>query len=140
MGKVVLKNPKISLNSVDLSDHCSKVTIETKFDDVDVTSFGATFKQIAQGMGDGTMTFTFFQDFAAGSVDATLFPLWLAGTSFVVSVTPDKVAGVSATNPRYDMTGVLMSYNPLDGSVGDASTTDVTVSNTGTSGISRNTT
>jgi hypothetical protein len=137
MAKFVLKNPIITLNAVDLSDHCSSCTIETQFDDVDLTAFGAIYKQIAQGLGDATMTFAMFQDFAAGSVDATLWPLSQSGSSFPVTVKPTNAA-VGATNPRYDMTGVLLTYNPIDGGVGDASTTDVTIRNAAQTGLTRN--
>jgi hypothetical protein len=138
MAKFVLKNASVVINAVDLSDHCSKVTIETSFDSVDVTSFGATYKSIVQGMGDATMTFTFFQDYAAGSVDATLWPLSQSGNTFLCSVKPVNTT-TSTTNPRYDMTGVLLSYNPLDGGVGDASSTDVSVPNASQAGLTRNT-
>lgn len=138
MAKFVLKNPIVTINGVDLSDHFSKATIDTSYDDVDVTSFGATMKQVIQGMGDGKMSFTAFQDFAAGSVDATLWPLSQSGSTFPVTVKPTNAA-VSPTNPRFDMTGVLLSYSPIDGGVGDASTTDVEISNAAQAGITRNT-
>jgi hypothetical protein len=138
MAKFVIKTPTVSINGVDLSDHCSKVTIETKFDDVDVTSFGATYKSIMQGLGDARMTFTFFQDYAAGSVDATLWPLSQSGNTFLCQVKPTN-AVVGTTNPRYDMTGVLLTYNPLDGGIGDASSTDVEIPNAAQTGLTRNT-
>lgn len=139
MAKFVLKNPVVTVNSVDLSNHISQATIETTFDEVDVTSFGSTYKEILQGMGDATITLSFFQDFAAGSVDATLWPLSQSGSSFPVTVKPTNAA-VSSTNPRYDMTGVLLSYNPVDGAVGDASATDVSIRNAAQTGLTRNTT
>jgi hypothetical protein len=137
MAKFVIKNAVVTCNSVDLSDHISQVTIETSFDDVDVTSMGGVYKQIIQGLGDATITLSFFQDYAAGSVDATLWPLSQSGASFPVTVKPTNAA-VSATNPRYDMTGVLLSYNPIDGAVGDASSTDVEIRNAAQTGLTRN--
>src|SRR5215471_579422 len=136
MAKTVLKNPILTINGVDLSDHCSHVTIDSTFDSVDVTTFGSVYKQVLQGMGDGRMTFSFFQDFAAGSVDATLWALSQSGATFPVTVKPTNAA-VSTTNPRYDMTGVLLSYNPIDGDVGAASTTDVEIPNAAQTGIVR---
>ena len=136
MAKFVLKNPVLTLNAVDLSDHCSKLTIATTFDSIDVTAFGATYKAVIQGLGDAKMTFDFFQDFQAGSVDATLWPLSQSGNTFIVVAKPTN-AVVSATNPTYTMTGVLLSYNPIDGGVGAASTTSVEVPNAGTTGLVR---
>lgn len=136
MAKTILKNPVITLNGVDLTDHCSKVTIETKFDDVDLTVFGDTYKEHGQGLGDATITLTFFQDFQAGEVDATLWPLSQSGALFPVTVKPANAA-VSTTNPLYSMTGVLLNYNPLDGQVGNASTTDVAINNGAQAGLTR---
>lgn len=138
MAKFVLKKPVVTVNGVDLSDHCTHATIELTYDDVDATTFGADFKQFLQGMGDARITLTLAQDFAAGSVDATLWPLVSAGSTFPVTVKPTGAA-VSATNPRYDMTGILLSYTPLDGDVGELSTTDVEIPNAAQTGLTRNT-
>jgi len=139
MAKFVLKNAVVTINSVDLSDHISSVTVETTFDDVDVTSFGDTYKEILQGMGDATITCDFFQDFASGKVDATLNGLATNGTTFPVTVKPTNAA-TSTTNPQYNMTGVLLTYNPIAGAVGAASTTSVTIRNASQSGLTRQTT
>jgi hypothetical protein len=136
MTKFVLKDAFITVDAVDLSDHCSSVTIETTFDEVDVTGFGGTYKEIIQGMGDATITLNIFQDFAAASVDATLWPLSQSGETFVVVVRPTSAA-VSATNPQYNMTGVLLNYNPLAGGVGEASATDVSIRNSSQTGLTR---
>lgn len=137
MAKFVLKTATVTVNSVDLSDHISSVTIETSYDSVDVTAFGSTYKEILAGLGDAKITLDFFQDFASAKVDATLWPL--VGTSFPVTVKPTS-ASVSSTNPRYDMTGTLLTYNPLAGNVGEASTTSVEIVNASSTGLTRNTT
>lgn len=136
MAKFVMKNVSVVMNSVDMSDHIDTVTVETAYDEVESTAFGDTFKQYEQGMGDATLTFGMQQDFAASEVDATLWPLASAGTSFVTVVKPVATT-VSATNPTYTMTGRLFSYSPLDGSVGDLSKTTVTVRNASSTGLVR---
>jgi hypothetical protein len=138
MAKIVLKNAFISVDGVTLSDHVSSVTIETVFDEVDVTAFGAAYKEILQGLGDATITLSVFQDFAAASVDATLWPLSQSGAGFPVIVRPTSAA-VSATNPQYNMTGVLLNYSPIAGDVGAASKTDVTIRNSTQTGLTRTT-
>lgn len=138
MAKHVLKDAFISVDGVDLSDHCSSVTVESTFDEQDATGFGATYKEILQGLGDGTITLSVLQDYDAGSVDATLWPLSQSGNTFAVIVRADSGA-VSATNPQFDMTGVLLSYNPIAGSVGETNTTDVTIRNAASTGIVRTT-
>jgi hypothetical protein len=137
MATLVIKTPVVTVNGVDVSNHCSKATIETQFDDVDFTAFGSVYKQIAQGLGDATITLSLFQDYAAGSIDATLWPLSQSGATFPVTIKPTNSA-VSATNPRYDMTGVLLTYNPLDGGIGDAANTDVSIRNGAQTGLTRN--
>lgn len=139
MAKFVLKSAVITVNSVDISDHVSSVTIETTFDEVDMTAFGSTYKELAQGLGDATITLSCFQDFAAGELDATLWPLSQSGASFPVAIKPTSGA-ISATNPEYQMTAVLLSYNPIDGQVGEASTTDVTLRNAAQTGLVRDVT
>lgn len=136
MAKFVLKDAYITVNGINLSDHCSSVTIETTFDEVDLTGFGATYKQIAQGLGDATITLNVFQDFAAASVDATLWPLSQSGATFPVVVRATSAAK-SATNPEYSMTGVLLSYNPIAGDIGAAATTDVSIRNGASTGLVR---
>src|SRR3974390_684263 len=138
MAKFVLKQASVVVNSVDLSDHVDQVTINIKYNSVDATVMSTSgFTQALQGMGDASVTVDFFQDFAAGNVDATLWPLASAGTTFTISIKPTQAA-VSATNPRYDMTAMILSYAPVDGKVGDASKTSVDFSNASTAGLTRN--
>lgn len=136
MAVLILTNAYISVNGVDLSGHCRSVTLETTDDDVDITAMGATAKAYAKGLGDANITAEFLQDFAAGSVDATLYPLKASSTTFTVGVRPVNAAR-STTNPEYQITAMLFGYNPLDGAVGDASTTTVTFRNASQTGMSR---
>jgi hypothetical protein len=92
-----------------------------------------------QGLKDATINVEAFQDFAAGEVDAVLYPLYESGGTFAVTVKADDAA-TSSTNPIYTMTSRLFNYNPIAGAVGDASTTTLTFRNAGTAGITRGTT
>lgn len=124
MAKLILKNCQIVVNGVDLSDHSSSVEIEATKDDVETTSFDGSGKEVKAGLQDTTITVTFQQDFAAGEVDATLWPLWDNETEFTVAVRPTTGA-ISSTNPEYTATCVLLEYSPLDGDVGELSETEV---------------
>jgi hypothetical protein len=139
--KFVLKDAVLTVNSVNLSDNASSVTVEGTTDEVDVTSFTtASYREFTDGFKDATITATFFQNFDAGKVDATLFPLWNAGSTFAVTVKATSAA-TSATNPLYSLTAAKMyGYSPLAGGVGDASSMDVTFRNAGTAGLTRGTT
>jgi len=137
MAKLVLTDAVISVNGVTLSDHADSVTITSSKDLQEVTAFGASYKSNLVGLGDATIEVEFQQDFAAASVDATLWPLHSANTVFAVEVRPTS-AVVSATNPKYTMAAaVLPEFTPLAGGVGEVSKTSVTFQNAGQTGIVR---
>lgn len=116
MASIVLINPTISVNSVDLSNHVQKVTIEVKVDEQDSTAFGSSWHERVGGLMDWSIKLDFKQDFDAASVDATLWPL--LGQTVPVAVKPTSAA-VSATNPQYSGNVVVSQYLPVDGGVGD---------------------
>jgi len=137
MPKLVLKDCVIEVNDVDLSARASRVTITSSKALVDSTSFGARYRQSEVGLGDGNIAITFQQDYDAASVDATLWPIHEADDHCRVRVKPTSAA-TGETNPAYYMDdAVLPDYTPLNGSVGDLSTVDVTFQNAGQRGITR---
>lgn len=141
MAKFVLRDGFIQVNGVNLSDHCSSVTVESSADDIDLTAFTtAGYREFGQGFKDATITATFFQDYAASSVHATLQPLYDTGGTFSVYVKSTQSA-TSATNPRIELgTARMFGYSPLAGAIGDASSMDVEFRNAGTAGLTYGTT
>jgi hypothetical protein len=135
MAKFVMKACRVEVNGVDFSDHVSSVTVHLEKDDVDTTSFSGSGREVVAGLKKEKITVTFQQDFAAASVDVTLWPLYNAETEFTVKARPTSAA-ISATNPEYSATCVLLSYEPLAGKVGDLSDTSVDF-NCQRAGISR---
>lgn len=125
MAKLVLKDCSVTVNSVDLSDHVSSVEITLSKDEIETTNFGGDGRERIAGLKDDQITLNFQQDFATAEVDATLYPLWDNETEFPISVKPTS-ATVSATNPTYSGTFILLEYMPLAGAVGDLSETSVT--------------
>ena len=117
MGKYIA-NPTITVNGVDLSDHARAVEINQSAADVDTTCMGETGVTRMQGLRDESFVVTWAQDFAASKVDATLNALYTAGTAHTVVVKATSAA-VSATNPKWTATCVLLDYNPIAGSPGD---------------------
>jgi hypothetical protein len=81
-----------------------------------------------------SVTLEFHQDFGAGSVDATLFPL--LNTLATVVIRPTS-SSVSATNPSYTAVCLVNQYQPFASSVGDLATLSVTWPVSGT--VSRGT-
>lgn len=139
MAKSVLINPVVKVNNIDLSDHASSATIEIKNDEVDFSAFQNDYKDIGMGLKDATIAVDFFQDFAASSVDSTLWAFNESGGTVEVVVKAD-VAATSSTNPSYTMSSRLFNYSPIAGKIGDANTTSVQFRNAGTLGLVRGTT
>lgn len=119
MAPGVLTNALVLINGVDVSDHCSKVTLTDSRASVDITAMGALNLTVTKGLGDGKVSLDLYQDFAAAKVHATLQPLIGSSTPVTIEVRAVNAAR-SATNPAFLMSGLLMSYPMLDGKVGDA--------------------
>lgn len=131
MAKFTLTDAMIIVNGVTLSDHGNSVQVEDTREQVDFTAFGATAKSYGKGLGDAKITIGFFQDFAGGSVHATLQPLISSTTPIVVEVRATSAAR-SATNPAVLMTSLLFNYSALNGNIGEASTMTAEFVNAGT--------
>lgn len=125
MAKLVLRDCVITVNDVDLSSHASSVTVNYSKDEIDTTNFSGQGRERAHGLSDDSFEINFHQDFDAAKVNATLSPLYRNEEEFVVKVRP-TAAAISATNPEYQGTCLLMEYQPLAGDVGSLSETSVT--------------
>ena len=68
MAKIVLTDAKVTINSVNLSDHIASVTLDTKTDVVETTAFSNTAKTRVAGLQDHSVTLEFHQDYAASNV------------------------------------------------------------------------
>ena len=129
MAKFVLTDASVVLNSVNLSDHVSSVTLEITADEIVTTAMGDTFQSRTGGLKDGTLSIEFQQDFAASEVDATLFPLLGSTTAFVVKPTSGSV---SSTNPSYAGNVLVNSHSPVANGVGELATMSVSFPSSGT--------
>lgn len=130
MAQHTLTNEYITINGVDLSDHVISAVLNYNSDLVDSTAMGTSGTRARLGgLKDWSVSIEFQQDYAAGKVDATLFPL--VGSTFTVAVKPVNAA-TSATNPQFSGTGILESYSPVGGGVGDLHRSPVTIQAAGT--------
>jgi hypothetical protein len=119
----VLTDAAVTVNSVDLSDYVTAVTLNYEKDSVEVTAMGATGHKFTGGLQNISLDVTFNQDFAASQVAATLDAL--VGSTTTVVVKPTSAA-VGATNPSYTITDAfLAATQPVAGSVGDLATMSV---------------
>lgn len=125
MAKLVLRDCFIEVDGTDFSDHVSSVTVNLNKDEIDATAFTGQGRERVHGLNDDSFELNFQQNFDAASVDDVLFDHWAEETEFLVVVRPTS-APVSATNPEYTGTVILLAYQPLAGSVGELSETSVT--------------
>ena len=124
MAKIVLTDADISINSVSLSDHANSVTINYEVDSVEVTAFGDSGHNFTGGLQNLSVEVALMQDYAASSVEATIYPLVGTTTTLVIKPLSDAV---STTNPSYTITGAfLASHTPVAGAVGELSMTTLT--------------
>jgi hypothetical protein len=119
----------VTVNSVDLSDHVTSITINRTFDELEVTAMGDSGHKFVKGLEASSITIDFLNDTATGEVLQTLQAAW--GTSVPV-VIKQTSAAVSATNPSYTMTCLVNNTTDINGSVADLSTQSVTWNVNGT--------
>ena len=129
MAKFVATDHKLTLNSTDLSSSLHSIELTVQADEVDTTTFGGAWKTVTGGLKSGSVKLNFYQDFGAGAVDATLWPL--LNTNATVVITPTSSA-VSATNPAYTAICLVSQYQPFASTVGDLATLSVTWPTSGT--------
>ena len=133
MARIVLTNVKVMFTDntaalVDISDHIASVTLTSTYDVVETTAFStdavpAAAKTRQAGLVDNSVTLEFHQDFAASSIEATIYPMLGKVSAITVAPTDDAV---SATNPEYQFNAVVSEWTPLNGAVGELSTASVT--------------
>jgi len=120
---------QVKVNNVDLSNHCSAVTINRNLNELDVTAMGDSGVKRIAGLEDSSITITFINDTAAASVLATLQAAF--GTNITCKFLQNNAA-VSATNVMYTATCLVNGITDINGAVGDLSTIDVTWTVSGT--------
>jgi len=120
----------VKVNSVDLSDHVTSVTLNRSFDELEVTAMGDSGHKFVKGLEASSITIDFLNDTASASVLATLQAAW--GTNVTVVLLQSKGTGVSATNPLYTATCLINNTTDINGAVGDLSTQSITMNVSGT--------
>jgi len=124
MAIFLQNNVGVKINSVDLSDHITSVTLTQNFDELEVTALGDSAHKMVKGLEASTLTLDFLNDFAAANVQATLQAAY--GTTVTAVLLPVKGTAVSATNPLYTVSILVNNLTPLNGAVGDISTSSMT--------------
>jgi hypothetical protein len=119
----------LTVNSVDLSDHVTAVTINRSFDELEVTAMGDSGHKFVKGLEASSITIDFLNDTATSETLQTLQAVWGTNTTVTVKQTS---AAVSATNPLYTMTCLINNTTDINGSVADIAMQSLTFNVSGT--------
>ena len=130
MAVFMSNNVGVKVNSVDLSDHVTSVTLNRSFDELEVTAMGDNGHKFVKGLESSSITIDFLNDTATANVLATLQAAW--GTNVPIVLLQTKGAAVSATNPLYTATCLINNTTDINGATGDLSTQSITFTVSGT--------
>ena len=84
MAIFLSNNVGVKVNSIDLSDHVTSVTLNRSFDELEVTAMGDSGHKYVKGLEASSVTIDFLNDTAASNVLATLQAAW--GTTVEVKL------------------------------------------------------
>ena len=124
MAVFLNNNVGVKINSVDLSDHVTAVTLNRVFDELEVTAMGDSAHKFVKGLESSTVTIDFLSDSAAANVNATLQAAW--GTTVTAVFLQTKGTAVSATNPLYTVSLLINNTTDINGAVGDIGSQSIT--------------
>ena len=130
MADLIWNDAFFTINSVDLADHVTSLTLNYGVELLDITAMGDGARDRIAGYKDWSIEVEFNQDFAASNVDATMFPL-VGAAATAVELRPTSAAA-SATNPKFTGNVIVESYPPLGGGVGEVLKTSVSLQGAGT--------
>lgn len=114
----------LKINSVDLSDHVTSVTLNQAFDELEVTAMGDTAHKFVKGLESATLTVSFLNDQGSASVLDTLSDAY--GTTVGFKLIQDSGAAVAATNKLWTGDILVNNLTPINGATGDMATMDIT--------------
>jgi len=143
VGKFVLKDVEFKLETyqadgqtlnddeTDLTDHVQSITISIETETPEATAMTDLDRVRLHGLRQWSMEVTFFQDFASGNVDDTVWDIINNDKFVTIWMKPFKDQAISTTNPQYSGKAVLPAHSPVAGSIGDVSTISVTFNSSG---------
>ncbi len=110
--------------TVNLSDHVTAFQLNRVLDAIEVTAMGSTAHQFVGGLSADTITVTFLNDRATGSVLQTLQAAF--GSTVAFQAIQDTSEAVSATNVLYSGTIFVDNLTDINGAVADEAMIDIT--------------
>lgn len=127
---MVLKNPYLLLNAVDLSSKIRQVAIKQDVEVLDATAGNAAgVKSVEGGLASFSLDVTFLKAVGGGSVEATLAAAF--GTSVAFELRQDAGAVVGTSNPKWTGNVLVNSLTPMSGQIGAEEEITVTLTGNG---------
>jgi hypothetical protein len=127
MAKQVLTNVAVTFGTAntDITTYVASVTLNLSKAEVATTSFGSSgaVTRIA-GLADNAITLELHQDYP--TIEKLFYDAWAAGTAVPMTVKPNGTAAASSTNPQYAFNVVPLTWQSVNGAVGDIATASVT--------------
>lgn len=118
MPVTVLYDAYVSLNAVDVSAQVKSVSIPLAIAELDTGAMGVDTVLNEPGLKSFSVELEFNNDFTDNELDEDLFALWDARTKFAIAIRHNRTSAISATNPEYQFTGFIASWNPIQGAKG----------------------
>jgi hypothetical protein len=118
MARIVLTNCQVVFGTTDISSYVTSVTLNSTYEVVETTAFGNTARTRVAGLADNNISLEFNQDYAAGALEATIYPT--LGTAVSMTVRP-----INGSSPTYTFSALVSEWTPLNGAVGELATASV---------------
>jgi hypothetical protein len=127
MAKQVLTNVAVTFGTAntDITSYVASVTLNLTKAEVATTSFGSSgaVTRIA-GLADNAITLDLHQD--DPTIEMLFYDAWNAGTSVPMTVKPNGTGAASSSNPQYAFNVLPLTWQPIQGAIGDLATASVT--------------
>ncbi len=116
MTVLALTNEYFTFNAVDFSDHTTACVLTANAEQLDSSAMGDAWREYTGGLKAGTLAATLLDDFAAASIDATVWAAFDANVPVATAVRPVNGA-ISTSNPEYQQ-NVLPNQWSMGGQLG----------------------
>ena len=127
MAKQVLTNVAVTFGTAaqDITSYVASVTLNLSKAEVATTSFGSSNAVTRiSGLADNSITLELHQDYP--TIEKLFYDAWAAGTAVPMTVKPNGTATASSTNPQYAFNVLPLTWQSVNGAVGDIATASIT--------------
>jgi len=127
MAKQVLTNVAVTFGTAntDITSYVASVTLNLSKAEVATTSFGSSgaVTRIA-GLQDNSITLDLHQDYP--TIEKLFYDAWASGTAVPMTVKPNGTGSATSSNPQYAFQVLPLTWQPIQGAIGDLATASVT--------------